>query len=121
MAAKQCDVAIVGGGMVGLSLALALNSAGVAVSVIEKGNLKEMAAATFEWTRASELVGNVTGCNCHRNISLATCSLHQLDNSTVIVVSWTFISKHIVVGNFNVHTLGIVQLTIVVNLCCERS
>ncbi|MEC8725827.1 MAG: FAD-dependent monooxygenase [Pseudomonadota bacterium] len=48
MSAKQYDVAIVGGGMVGLSLALALNSAGVAVSVIEKDNLREMAAATFD-------------------------------------------------------------------------
>ncbi|MEC8088079.1 MAG: FAD-dependent oxidoreductase, partial [Pseudomonadota bacterium] len=48
MSAKQYDVAIVGGGMVGLSLALALNGAGVAVSVIEKGNLREMAAATFD-------------------------------------------------------------------------
>ena len=48
MQSKKCDVAIVGGGMVGLSLALSLDRAGVAVSVIEKGSLRKMAAATFD-------------------------------------------------------------------------
>ena len=48
MKTQRCDVAIVGGGMVGLSLALALDKVGVAVSVIEKSSLAEMAGVSFD-------------------------------------------------------------------------
>lgn len=48
MAEKTYDIAVVGGGMVGLCLALGLSDAGARVAVIERGRLSDMAEAAFD-------------------------------------------------------------------------
>ena len=48
MKKERFEVAIIGGGMVGLSLALNLVGTGARVVVIERGSLEDMAAATFD-------------------------------------------------------------------------
>ena len=48
METQRFDIAVVGGGMVGLSLALCLSRAGADVAVIERASLEDMAAATFD-------------------------------------------------------------------------
>lgn len=48
MTVSSYDIAVVGGGMVGLCLALGLSGAGARVAVIERGKLSDMAAAAFD-------------------------------------------------------------------------
>jgi len=48
MSSKTYDIAVAGGGMVGLCLALGLAGAGVKVALIERGALSDMAAAEFD-------------------------------------------------------------------------
>ncbi|MGB0630107.1 MAG: UbiH/UbiF/VisC/COQ6 family ubiquinone biosynthesis hydroxylase [Alphaproteobacteria bacterium] len=48
MDSKSFDIAVVGGGMVGLSLALGLSGVGARVAVIERTSLREMAEASFD-------------------------------------------------------------------------
>lgn len=48
MKTQRFDIAVVGGGMVGLSLALCLSRAGARVAVIERASLENMAAASFD-------------------------------------------------------------------------
>ena len=48
MGTQDFDIAIVGGGMVGLSLALSLSGVGARVAVIERASLEDMAAASFD-------------------------------------------------------------------------
>ncbi|PPR11086.1 MAG: 2-octaprenyl-6-methoxyphenol hydroxylase [Alphaproteobacteria bacterium MarineAlpha11_Bin1] len=63
---ERFDVAIIGGGIVGLSLALNLLGVGARVVVIERGSLDDMAAATFDGrgsavSAGSQLILNGTG------------------------------------------------------------
>lgn len=48
MTRNSYDIAVVGGGMVGLCLALGLSGAGARVAVIERGSLSDMADARFD-------------------------------------------------------------------------
>ena len=48
METQHFDIAVVGGGMVGLSLALSLSGVGARVAVIERASLEDMAAASFD-------------------------------------------------------------------------
>ncbi len=48
MTTERFDIAVVGGGMVGLTLALGLEGVGARVAVIERESLKDMAEASFD-------------------------------------------------------------------------
>ena len=48
MSNERFDIAVVGGGMVGLTLALGLEGVGARVAVIERASLKDMAEASFD-------------------------------------------------------------------------
>ena len=48
MTTERFDIAVVGGGMVGLTLALGLEGVGARVAVIERASLKDMAEASFD-------------------------------------------------------------------------
>ena len=48
MTTESFDIAVVGGGMVGLTLALGLAGVGARVAVIERASLKDMAEASFD-------------------------------------------------------------------------
>lgn len=48
MTTERFDIAIVGGGMVGLTLALGLEGVGARVAVIERASLNDMAEASFD-------------------------------------------------------------------------
>ena len=58
MDTKKFEVAVVGGGMVGLSLALGLAGAGVPVALIERAKLSDMAAATFDGRGSAVAAGS---------------------------------------------------------------
>lgn len=58
METKSFEVAVVGGGMVGLSLALGLVGAGVPVALIERATLSEMAAAGFDGRGSAVAAGS---------------------------------------------------------------
>ena len=58
METKKFEVAVVGGGMVGLSLALGLAGAGVPVALIERAKLSDMAAATFDGRGSAVAAGS---------------------------------------------------------------
>ena len=46
--AAECEIAVVGGGLVGMSLALALGRAGVSVSLIDAGSTQEPGASAYD-------------------------------------------------------------------------
>ncbi len=48
MSTERFDIAVVGGGMVGLTLALGLEGVGARVAVIERARLKDIAEASFD-------------------------------------------------------------------------
>ena len=48
MSIERFDIAVVGGGMVGLTLALGLEGVGARVAVIERASLEDMAEASFD-------------------------------------------------------------------------
>ena len=48
MNTERFDIAVVGGGMVGLTLALSLEGVGARVAVIERASLKDMSEASFD-------------------------------------------------------------------------
>ena len=48
METQRFDIAVVGGGMVGLSLAVSLADVGARVAVIERASIQDMAAASFD-------------------------------------------------------------------------
>lgn len=58
MDTKAFEVVVVGGGMVGLSLALGLAGAGVPVALIERAKLSDMAAATFDGRGSAVAAGS---------------------------------------------------------------
>lgn len=58
MDTKTFEVVVVGGGMVGLSLALGLAGAGVPVALIERAKLSDMAAATFDGRGSAVAAGS---------------------------------------------------------------
>lgn len=58
METKSFEVAIVGGGMVGLSLALGLAGAGVPVALVERAKLSDMAAASFDGRGSAVAAGS---------------------------------------------------------------
>ena len=58
MKKNSFDVVVVGGGMVGLSLALGLARAGVPVALIERARLSDMAAARFDGRGSAVAAGS---------------------------------------------------------------
>lgn len=58
MDTQSYEVAVVGGGMVGLSLALGLAGAGVPVALIERAKLSDMAAASFDGRGSAVAAGS---------------------------------------------------------------
>lgn len=58
METKSFEVAVVGGGMVGLSLALGLAGTGVSVALIERARLSDMAAASFDGRGSAVAAGS---------------------------------------------------------------
>ena len=58
MDTQSFEVAVVGGGMVGLSLALGLAGAGVPVALIERATLADMAAASFDGRGSAVAAGS---------------------------------------------------------------
>ena len=58
METKSFEVAVVGGGMVGLSLALGLAGTGIPVALVEQARLSDMAAASFDGRGSAVAAGS---------------------------------------------------------------